>query len=78
MERDIDATSVPQGVVHFVVPHHNLSFDVSMKFGQSLMQLAKDDENGKLLLGEYLECSCGGKPFRLIITMNSYTSSSAP
>jgi hypothetical protein len=55
--------SISQGVVHFVVPHHNLSFDLSMKFGQSFMQLVKDDEQGQVLLGEYLECSCGGMMF---------------
>ena len=58
---DIESSTIPQGTVNIVVPHHDLSFQLSMKFGQSLMQLAKDDEQGKLLLGEYLECSCGGR-----------------
>lgn len=57
----MESNSLPKGIVHVVVPHHNHNFDVSMKFGQSIMEFIRDDENGKQLLGEYLECSCGGE-----------------
>jgi len=47
------------GIVHFVVPHHNFSFDMQMTDGQSLMELTQT-ELGHEMLGEYLECACGG------------------
>jgi hypothetical protein len=50
------------GVVHFVVKHHNFSFDLPCKEGESLMMLAKSPL-GQELLAEYLECACGGRLF---------------
>ena len=32
-----------------------------MNENQSLMQLAKDTPLGREILGEYIECACGGK-----------------
>jgi hypothetical protein len=48
------------GIVHFVVKHHNFSFDLPCKEGESLMMLAKSPL-GHDLLAEYLECACGGR-----------------
>eukprot|EP00555_Chaetoceros_dichaeta_P005527 CAMPEP_0198256722 /NCGR_PEP_ID=MMETSP1447-20131203/6554_1 /TAXON_ID=420782 /ORGANISM="Chaetoceros dichaeta, Strain CCMP1751" /LENGTH=235 /DNA_ID=CAMNT_0043943421 /DNA_START=304 /DNA_END=1011 /DNA_ORIENTATION=- len=45
--------------VHVDVPHHNFSFDLNVKEGENFMQSAKEG-NGRELLGEYLECVCGG------------------
>lgn len=48
------------GIVHFVVKHHNFSFDLPCKEGESLMILSKSPL-GQELLAEYLECACGGR-----------------
>ena len=48
------------GTVHFVVKHHNFSFDLPCKEGESLMMLSKTPL-GQELLSEYLICACGGK-----------------
>jgi len=48
------------GTIHFVVKHHNFSFDLPCSEGESLMTLAKS-QSGQELLGEYLECACGGQ-----------------
>lgn len=48
------------GIVHFVVKHHNFSFDLPCKEGESLMMLSKSPL-GQELLAEYLECACGGR-----------------
>ena len=50
------------GTIHFLIPHHNnTKFSLEMNENQSLMQLAKDTSLGREILGEYIECACGGK-----------------
>lgn len=49
------------GTIHFLIPHHNnTKFSLEMNENQSLMQLAKDTSLGREILGEYIECACGG------------------
>ncbi len=55
----INSTNSFIGTTHIVVPHHNFNFDLKMKEGDSFMDAATDGE-GRELLGEYLECACGG------------------
>jgi len=45
--------------VRFDVPHHKFSFDLVLKEGENIMQCAKEG-SGRELLGEYIECACGG------------------
>lgn len=47
------------GTVHIEIPHHNFSFDLKMREGQNFMTCTSEGA-GKELLGEYLECACGG------------------
>lgn len=47
------------GTVHVHIPHHNFNFDLQMREGENLMTCATEG-NGKEVLGEYLECACGG------------------
>jgi hypothetical protein len=61
VRRELERDSTPYDIVHFVVPHHSLSMDLSMRHGQTIMHLARDDDHGKMLIGEYLECVCGGR-----------------
>lgn len=48
-----------QRTVRILVHHHRLDFELPMRDGESLMDVAKSQE-GQQLLGEYLECACGG------------------
>uniref|UniRef100_A0A7S2KIH5 2Fe-2S ferredoxin-type domain-containing protein n=1 Tax=Leptocylindrus danicus TaxID=163516 RepID=A0A7S2KIH5_9STRA len=57
---NVEDENVFVGTVHIEVPHHNLKFDLKMKQGHNLMQLARDTSEGRELLGEYVECACGG------------------
>jgi len=47
------------GTVHIHVPHHNFSFDIQMEEGHTFMNAATEGIEREVL-GEYLECSCGG------------------
>jgi len=47
------------GTVHINIPHHNFKFDLHLKEGQNFMDSVTSGEGGELL-GEYLECACGG------------------
>ena len=47
------------GTVHVKVPHHNFDFDLKMMEGENFMTSVSEGE-GRELLGEYLECACGG------------------
>lgn len=46
--------SIPLKVV---VPHHSTSFDLEWKLGDSILDLAQDNEE---LMAEYMEGTCGG------------------
>lgn len=48
------------GTVNIKVPHHNFSFDLKINEGDNFMTAATEEGNGRELLGEYLECACGG------------------
>jgi len=45
--------------VHVKVPHHNFTYDLKMKEGENFMTCITEGA-GKEVLGEYLECACGG------------------
>lgn len=45
-------------MIHISIPHHRTSFDLKWKEGDSLLDLAHDNEE---LLGEYMEGTCGGQ-----------------
>ena len=47
------------GTVHINVPHHNFKFDLQIHEGDNFMTAATTGL-GKEILGEYLECACGG------------------
>eukprot|EP00979_Chaetoceros_neogracilis_P013367 scaffold3797_cov267-Chaetoceros_neogracile.AAC.21 len=47
------------GTVHVQIPHHNYGFELKMREGENFMVCATEGE-GRELLGEYLECACGG------------------
>jgi len=67
--------------VHVDVPHHNFSFDLNVKEGENFMQCAKEG-NGRELLGEYLECVCGGTmscaTCHIILDVDSYAKLDPP
>ena len=48
------------GTVHINIPHHNYSFDLKVRKGESIMSCVKFG-SGRELLGEYLEFACGGE-----------------
>lgn len=58
VERDFpeNGSSNETCMVTILVPHHNLEFDLPMRVGQHLKQLASEQSD----LAEYLECACGG------------------
>lgn len=47
----------PSTTIHVQVPHHKTQFDLKWRLGESLLDVAKENED---LLGEYLEGTCGG------------------
>jgi ferredoxin len=47
------------GTVHIKIPHHNYGFDIQMRQGENFMTSATEGDESELL-GEYLECACGG------------------
>lgn len=50
--------TVPSIPLRVRVPHHQYEFDVQWKLGDSLLDVAKKNED---LLGEYMEGTCGGQ-----------------
>ena len=63
VERDLEAlnqngcdTDAEMYRVQISVPRHNLNFELEMKSGENLMQLAARNSD----FAEYCECSCGG------------------
>lgn len=48
----------PSRKVTFTIPHHQTSFELEWKEGDSLLDVARDNEE---LLGEYMEGTCGGQ-----------------
>ena len=47
------------GTVFIEIPHHNFSFEQKMREGENFMTCVSEGA-GQELLGEYLECACGG------------------
>jgi ferredoxin len=45
-------------IIHIAIPHHKTFFDLKWKDGDSLLDLAHENEE---LLGEYMEGTCGGQ-----------------
>lgn len=47
----------PKRTITFDIPHHRTSFEFEWKKGDSLLDVAKENEE---ILGEYMEGTCGG------------------
>jgi ferredoxin len=47
----------PSIPIRIKIPHHSTEFDLDWKLGDSLLDLAQNNED---LLGEYMEGTCGG------------------
>jgi len=45
--------------VHVSIPHHKYGFDLKMKDGDNFMTIVSEGKETDVL-GEYLECACGG------------------
>ena len=54
-----NATNRSICTVHVKIPHHKFNFDLKTKEGDNFMAIATQGA-GRELLGEYLECACGG------------------
>ncbi|GAX12790.1 hypothetical protein FisN_15Hh269 [Fistulifera solaris] len=50
----------PFKMIHFRIPHHKSAFDLPWRLGDSILDVAKSPD-GALLLGEYMEGTCGGQ-----------------
>lgn len=50
----------PMYTVHVKVPHHKFEFDLKVREGDNFMDVVTQTAEGREMLGEYLECSCGG------------------
>ena len=73
--------SASRCTVHVKVPHHNFTFDLKMKEGENFMTCITEGV-GKEVLGEYLECACGGNmscsTCHVILDETSYSKLSRP
>ncbi len=56
---DMQSSDSFMGTVHIKIPHHNYGFDIQMRQGENFMTSATEGDESELL-GEYLECACGG------------------
>jgi hypothetical protein len=50
----------PSRTIHFRIPHHKSEFNLPWRLGDSILDVAKSPD-GALLLGEYMEGTCGGQ-----------------
>ena len=59
-QQDRKPRNRPSRTMHFRIPHHKSEFDLKWDLGDSILDLAKSPE-GAVLLGEYMEGTCGGQ-----------------